>query len=45
MIKRRSLISFYCEVVEVATSSELVSSVVGVATLQERTCESIEFNL
>ena len=43
MIKRRLLIFFYCEVVEVATSSELVSYVVGVATPRERTCESIEF--
>jgi len=43
VIKRRSLIFFYCEVIEVAASSELVSSVVGVAAPQERTCESIEF--
>ena len=41
MIKRRSPVSFYCEVVEVAASSELV--VVGVAALRERTCEFIEF--
>ena len=43
MIKRRSPFFFYCEVVEVAASSDLVSSVVGVAALREKTCESIEF--
>jgi len=34
---------FYCEVVEVAALSELVSSIVSVAAPWERTCESIEF--
>ena len=43
MIKRRSLIFFYYEVVEVATLSNLVNFVVGVAAPRERTCESIEF--
>ena len=35
MIKRRSLFFFICEVVEVATSSELVSFIVGVAAPRE----------
>ena len=43
MIKRRSPISFYCVVVKVAASSELVNSIVGVAAQRERTYESIEF--
>ena len=37
------MISFYCEVVEVAASSELVSFIVGVAVPRERTCEFIKF--
>ena len=35
MIKRRSSFFFNCEVVEVAASSELVSSVVGVTAPRE----------
>jgi len=40
---RRSPIFFYCEVLEVAALSELVSSVVGLAAPREMTCEFIEF--
>ena len=35
MIKRRSLFFFNCEVVEVAASNDLVSSIVGVAAPRE----------